>query len=480
MIAFNIILKNEENCVEECLDSIRAVSDEIVIADTGSTDKTIEICRKYTDKIFTFKWNDDFSAARNFVKRKTSAEWIFLIDADECLSISDKKKILKASENINIDGYITRTKNFSNKSNIANWRINSTDDEISFGKKINAAGWFPSEKVRLFRNKKEYMFLGRIHELIQPSILEAGGKLMDSDFYIYHKGYIITEQNEILRDRKIQFYEHLNELKMNEQNDIKSVFELAKQKRMMDKLNDAIRLFEKYRPSDSHNELAAIYMNMKNDDKAFEHSLKAVESDDKNVSALNNYALALWNRKETSEAIKIFEKIIEIDPFHSNAYYNMAVIYRISGNITTAKNYYLQTLKYNPNELKTLEALSSIYYDEKNYDEALKTVLAIKAIDPNNKTAAEILKPLEKFAILKDSGAEKVMIQAADGFIAKNDYPSAIKFYRKALNICPELIECHVKIAGCYKKLNDEKKFALEMSRYETAKRNTEKSTNLL
>lgn len=64
-VSLCMIVKNEEEVLRQCLDSVNNLCEEIIIVDTGSTDKTKEIAREYTDKIIDFKWIDDFSAARN-------------------------------------------------------------------------------------------------------------------------------------------------------------------------------------------------------------------------------------------------------------------------------------------------------------------------------------------------------------------------------------------------------------------------------
>jgi glycosyltransferase involved in cell wall biosynthesis len=80
-----LIVKNEEACLARCLESVKG-ADEIIICDTGSTDRTLEIAKQYTDKIFTdYTWNDNFADARNHAKSKASCEWILSIDADEVL-----------------------------------------------------------------------------------------------------------------------------------------------------------------------------------------------------------------------------------------------------------------------------------------------------------------------------------------------------------------------------------------------------------
>ena len=80
-ISLCMIVKNEEDVIERCLSSAKDVIDEIIIVDTGSTDSTKSIAQKYTDKVYDFKWCDDFSKARNFSFSKATMDycmWFFL------------------------------------------------------------------------------------------------------------------------------------------------------------------------------------------------------------------------------------------------------------------------------------------------------------------------------------------------------------------------------------------------------------------
>jgi glycosyltransferase involved in cell wall biosynthesis len=81
-----LIVKNEEQFLNTCLESVKNFSDEIILVDTGSTDNTIEIAKKYTDKIFYYKWDNDFSKARNYSISKAKNNWVFIIDGDEYIS----------------------------------------------------------------------------------------------------------------------------------------------------------------------------------------------------------------------------------------------------------------------------------------------------------------------------------------------------------------------------------------------------------
>ena len=85
-ISLCIIVRNEENTIGCCLDSVKGIPDEIVIVDTGSTDRTKEIVEKYADRIFDFTWIDDFAAARNLAFSQATMDYILWLDADDMLA----------------------------------------------------------------------------------------------------------------------------------------------------------------------------------------------------------------------------------------------------------------------------------------------------------------------------------------------------------------------------------------------------------
>jgi glycosyltransferase involved in cell wall biosynthesis len=95
-----MIVKNEESNLPKCLDSVKDLVDEINIIDTGSTDRTIEIASQYTDRIFTFEWINDFSAARNFSYSKATKEYIMWLDADDVITEENRERFKKMKETI--------------------------------------------------------------------------------------------------------------------------------------------------------------------------------------------------------------------------------------------------------------------------------------------------------------------------------------------------------------------------------------------
>lgn len=97
-ISLCIITKNEEANLERCLSCIKDYPFEIIITDTGSTDHTVDVARKYTDKIYHFDWINDFAAARNFSISKASNDWILVLDADEFVYELDLNEIYRLIE----------------------------------------------------------------------------------------------------------------------------------------------------------------------------------------------------------------------------------------------------------------------------------------------------------------------------------------------------------------------------------------------
>ena len=93
-IGLVMIVKNEGRSLEKCLSRIRQLVDEIYITDTGSTDETLKIAEKYQAHVSYFKWNNDFSAARNHALAQSKCDWNLVLDADEYL-VSGKRKDLQ-------------------------------------------------------------------------------------------------------------------------------------------------------------------------------------------------------------------------------------------------------------------------------------------------------------------------------------------------------------------------------------------------
>jgi glycosyltransferase involved in cell wall biosynthesis len=127
-----IITYNEERNIVECLDNVKWV-DEIVIVDANSQDRTIELCRKFTNKIYKRPW-PGFGPQKNFGIHQASSDWILIVDADERVPIVLRDEILEiVRQPAEIVGYRIPRRNF--------W----------YGKWVRGAGMYPDYQLRLFK-----------------------------------------------------------------------------------------------------------------------------------------------------------------------------------------------------------------------------------------------------------------------------------------------------------------------------------------
>ncbi len=90
-----MIVKNEETNLPTCLESVRGVFDEIVVLDTGSNDRTVEIARSFGARVFDFVWVDDFGAARNAALARAKGDYAFWLDADDLIEASERVKLVE-------------------------------------------------------------------------------------------------------------------------------------------------------------------------------------------------------------------------------------------------------------------------------------------------------------------------------------------------------------------------------------------------
>lgn len=164
-----LIVKDEEELLGECLDSVAGIADEIIVVDTGSTDGTIEIAKSRGAKVHSHEWKDDFAEARNALLRKARMDWVLMIDADERLAPDSAAGLRRFIESGTFDH--------------ATVEIESTTmgETLAF------------RAVRLFRNYPRMRYAGRIHEQIAGSLVglraRYGIRGGDASVRILHLGY---------------------------------------------------------------------------------------------------------------------------------------------------------------------------------------------------------------------------------------------------------------------------------------------------
>lgn len=178
-----MIVKNEEDCMDRCLKSVKPIVDEMIIVDTGSSDHTIDICRSYGADIYSYPWHDDFAAARNFGLERATGDWVIWLDADEEVADEGLEQLEHLLSNTAVDLYSVQLMNY-------------------YGKQISDYQVIQMAHPRIFRNGIGFRFKNPIHETLNVEEVlskdEMETKMALAPIKVRHYGYL----DKVVRDKQ--------------------------------------------------------------------------------------------------------------------------------------------------------------------------------------------------------------------------------------------------------------------------------------
>ena len=169
-VSLCMIVRDEEKTLGRCLEGAKGLADEIVVVDTGSKDNTASIAEKYTDRLFSYQWEDDFAAARNFSFSHASGDYLLWLDADDVISPEDAQKFLQLRKELEKTGADTV---------MCPYR----------------SGGLVYLRERVVKNCPDAKWRGHVHECIPPF-----GKIMKSGFTVEH---LPREKAQSMRNLRI-------------------------------------------------------------------------------------------------------------------------------------------------------------------------------------------------------------------------------------------------------------------------------------
>jgi len=390
-VSLCMIVKNEEGYLPRCLESIIDIVDEIIIVDTGSTDRTVEIAKSYGAKVYYYKWNNNFSEARNESLKYATKDWILILDADDEFHAQYKEN-LKLFLNNELDEntvYFFETLSY----------YGDTIDNNCITVNLNP---------RMFKNNREIHYEGKIHN----QLVYAQGKYdtICSSIKIHHYGYLsesITSKNK--RNRNITI---LNEQIKKEPNNKFNYFNLGNEYTSLGDVKKALEYYYKaYENFDSHTGFSSLLL------------LRIIISNysiQKYTDALNFIDIATGYYPKFTDLyffkslvykdlgkptlqIKALEKCIELgEPpsefkfFYGSgsfkAYYELGNAYMNLNDYDAAYSYYMDAIKSNPDFMDPFYYICTIL--KKNHsslDEFKSTVVSLFSDFPSSyATVADI------------------------------------------------------------------------------------------
>lgn len=471
---FSVDLKNRTDDMLDITVYIKKgldVVDEIIIVDTGSTDRTIEIAKQFGAKIFFYKWNNDFSEVRNESLNHATGDWILILDADEKLDPNSKD----------------------------NLRAILTDPEDKVHYKLFIRNYLDKDKkeyldhygIRLFPNYPDVRFVGAIHE--QPILKGSVGLIISKDsILIHHIGYI-----KDIKEEKQKNQRNIPILKKELEEGIEEMFsfQLFNLGVIVEDIEESINYFKQsiekatsYSEENTPPHIYAAYCFLlkqfiitKKVDEAIEFINKALEK----IPKIQNYpdfwasvGLIYALKEENEKAIEYLKKALDTYNDESlvtfalfstksmgswSTMYNIGILYWKLQQFKEAQNWFLKVLSEDKNNIPATLAAARVSFNAGNFNKSIDLYKKLIEIDPQNKILyyTELSNIYLQMNRIYDMIMCQYEIHDLD-IVKKNAYNLAsinensnqlnlaIESYSAIITLMPNEVEALLKRALCY------------------------------
>jgi GT2 family glycosyltransferase/Tfp pilus assembly protein PilF len=409
-----MIVKNEEKYLLQCLKSVRDIIDEIIIVDTGSTDKTVGIAKVFGAKLFDFPWTGDFAAARNHSLEQATGNWILILDGDEVLSPLDFKELKEIihKKSSSPAAYSIATRNYITNVSAIGWEKNDGEYPEEAG-----TGWVVSKKVRLLTRNKAAVFSNPVHETLEASLAKAKIPVQPCKIIVHHYGKLDAQKDL----QKGEDYYLLGKIKYeNDPTNTKYVLELARQAQVLGKHEEAVELwlklislFQEAAPdslayqhivqstygdplAEIYTQIASAYLMLNRYEEALAAARKAIKGKTKLKEYVHVYAHCEIVAGSLTNAFCELEELLKTTPDYPPAVVLMATIFCLEGKKEKAQESFQLLLQKNVNMTPLLNTYASQLHTHEKKDEALLILNAMIENKLNDMETMRLVDVLQK------------------------------------------------------------------------------------
>lgn len=381
-ISLCMIVKDEERHLNRCLSSVNGAVDEIIIVDTGSRDRSIDIAREWGARLFNFQWQNDFAVARNCSLSHATGEWILYLDADEELTPALARELPVLVQNNEVEGYFF--------------------DIVSSLSVRAGARSLRHPNLRLFRHRPGYQFKGAIHEQVIPSILAQNprARFVFTDLEILHYGYC-REEIEV-KGKQMRNLEIIRkQLEKNPDDNFSrynlgvALYENREYEAAMEQFALALENVDVkagYAPSLFRN-YAILGCNLKNYQDVLDVLERGMEEFKDYTDLFYLKGQTLQHMQRYDQAVEMFKKCISMGEAPRKYLTSLGVggfmakhclgqIYEVQGDYGQAVDYYKESFTENSNfavaRFSLLRVLTAMCKDEGNVVEKLESMFVLR------------------------------------------------------------------------------------------------------
>ncbi len=464
-----MIVRNEEERLPQCLDSVRGLCDEIIVVDTGSSDGTVEVAKRYGATIGTFEWCDNFSLARNESLRLATGDWIMWLDADDLMPQEHHEQIRHLLSQGSDKGYffVLDDRGYESVSCM---------------------------QMRLFPNLNGVSFEMPIHEQVTPSLARLGVSTVPTDIKVVHTGYTTPEVVKEKKDRYLGIMERWLEVHPE---DYLTRSHVALTYHTTGKLAEGAEqyrlIIEESTCEADHNLvvyttallfLGRSYLRMNELEKARDYIHRAEDVDDEYVLTKLSLAEVYTELGEPRRAVEYAEWILQREPQltffpidQNELEYSALCLagrgYQALGDFPKAEAVFIRAADMPINRrAEALGSLSEVHKAAGNRDRALQVLQSAVEIDANSAKhvfnigmlhleAAELTDAAAHFHRVLEIKPNYAPAILNLGYIAKQEerYEDAERLYQELIELDPGGIEARANLAHLY----------LDLERFEQA-----------
>lgn len=396
-----MIVRDEEQFLDACLSSARGVADEIVVLDTGSTDRTAEIARSHGARVHSHAWADSYSEARNAAIDLATGDWILILDADECLDESAGPAILAAVQDPSREAYLLPQRNYTTSS---------------------AADFIVNHTCRLWRNRPEYRYAGRVHEQPAAQSPKRADQIGHLDAIIHHFG----DQPAVFAERdKHSRYIRLLEMELRDNpSDAAKLHEMATLHYVSGHFGEALHYL--HRAADlAHPETALAGL------------------------VFSTLIGALYHAGQPEQAISTLDRALRSGIRHPEIHYAGGQSLMSLGRYEEAVPHFARAIELGRDGAWTGDAAAWGYKAEEAIAScALKLGRYSEAIDHGIGALRAVPDRAETRAIVADA-----CFRLGDALYASGDYLAASEFYGNGLSFAPDHAPAFFTLGNCCMRL---------------------------